>query len=795
MNASLLKARYTGLTSIALILLVLLVHCNYAKAENVKEKEEPQVIAARELLKRVTPGIADQFVLQIIPADNGKDVFELGSANGKIVLSGNNGVSIASAFNYYLKNYCNSLYSLWGDQMKLPASLPVVPKKVRVVNQKELRHFFNYCTTNYSGSWWNWDDWQKIIDFLAMNGINMPLNIIGTEAVWYHTLIEMGLSDLEARQYLAAPVYLNWQWMGNLEGTGGPLPKSWIDSHEKLGRQIMEREQSLGMTPIVHGFSGVVPRIFKKKFPGAKIDMKPEWGRGTFIGTATLDPMDPLFPNVAEKYLKQLVKRIGSSHLYITDPFHESNPPVTGDKYLQDVARSIDQTLLKVDPKAIWVTQDWTLRPQIIKSIPKDRLIIMSLTGGKCGEYMDWGYKFTVGQLNAFGAETFLHGPLTTAVENDFAKLRAKSANCVGTGLWMEGIEGAPANYHLMLDMSWENKAIDLQKWLTDYTTRRYGASSAAVEKANLELINSAYKRGSKAFSSIIASRPAIFPIKSGPASRTYEISGGLDKYVKAWMYLLEERNRFANSKGYQYDVVDLGRQVLSFLAQYYQRDIAIYLHRKDLANFRKSRDRFLVLIDDMDRLLGTNEHFLFGKWVADARAWGTTKEESDYYAKYAAIHPTLWGQDNWDYSRPNWFDYAWREWNGLVGTYYKHRWAFFLANVESQLEKGIVYQDISRDKWGRLEFRGDKTLNELADWEWAYGEKLPQMIAKPQGDPVKVAAEIFEKYKNVMLGLPAQGPEFGQLFKDAEINKQRTVVPVEEKIKAAIAKEPYIKN
>jgi len=797
MNGSLLKIKIKGLCLIVAVLLPLLMDCSTAKARALYSDPggSAQMNAAKALLERVAPGISGQFILRMIPSDHGKDVFELESANGKIVLSGNNGVSIASAFNYYLKNYCNCLYSLWGDQMKLPKTLPVIPKKVRVHNEKEFRHFFNYCTTNYSGSWWNWDDWQKIIDFLAMNGINMPLNIIGTEAVWYHTLIEMGLTDKEAREYLAAPVYLNWQWMGNLEGTGGPLPKSWIDSHEKLGRQIMEREQSLGMTPIVHGFSGVVPRIFKKKFPNAKIDMKPEWGRGSFIGTATLDPMDPLFPTIAKKYLSQLLKRIGSSHLYITDPFHESNPPVEGDVYLQEVARSIDKVLLEVDPKAIWVTQDWTLRPQIIKSIPKDRLIIMSLTGGKCDEYKDWGYRFTIGQLNGFGGETFLHGPLTTAVENDFAKMKAKSSNCVGTGLWMEGIEGDPANYHLMLDLNWENGAIDLQKWLAGYSSRRYGASSTSVEKSNLELTNSAYKRGSKAFSSIIASRPAIFPIKSGPASRTYEISGGLDKYVKAWMYLLEEKDRFAGSKGYQYDVVDLGRQVLSFLAQYYQRDIAIHLYRKDLANFRKSRDRFLTLIDDMDRLLGTNEHFLFGKWVSDARSWGTTKEESDYYAKYAAIHPTLWGQDNPDYSRPNWFDYGWREWNGLVGTYYKHRWEFFLKAVEKELEKGNIYQDGMRDKWGRLEFRGDKTLSELADWEWAYGEHLPEMISKPQGDAVKVAAEILEKYKKVLLGLPPVGPEFGKLFKEATINKERTIIPIDEKIKEAIAKAPYIKN
>jgi len=755
--------------------------------------EKSYVIATKALIKRVTPSIASEFELKIIPSADGKDIFEIESSSSKIVLSGNNGVSLASAYNYYLKNYCNAQYSLWGGQMSIPSTLPVVYDKVQIVNQRELRHFFNYCTTNYSGSWWDWKDWQKIIDFMAMNGINMPLNIIGTEAVWYHTLLKMGLSDLEARKYLAAPVYLNWQWMGNLEGSGGPLPKSWIDSHEVLGRKIMEREQSLGMRPIVHGFSGVVPRIFKEKFPNAKIDLKPQWGRGTFKGTATLDPMDPLFSKVAKEYLSQLVKRIGSSHLYITDPFHESKPPVPGDKYLQDVAKSIDKTLLEVDTKAIWVTQDWTLRPQIIKTIPKNRLIIMSLTGGKCNEYKDWGYKFTVGQLNAFGGETYLHGPLVNAAKNEFSLWNSKSKNCVGSGMWMESIEGSPANYHLMLDLIWEKDGVDLKKWLANYSTRRYGGFSESIIKANDELIKSAYKRGSRAYSSIIASRPAIFPIKSGPAQKPYEIAGGFDKYVNAWKYLLEDHVRFANSKGYQYDVVDWGRQVLSFLAQYYQRDIAIYLYRKDLVNFRKSRDRFLELMDDMDTLLGTNEHFLFGKWVADARRWGTTNEESDYYAKYAAILPTLWGQDNPEATRPNWMGYAWREWNGLVGTYYKHLWEVFYDSVEKELEQGKIYEDVFRDKWGRPEFRGDTLLNGMADWEWNYGENLPEMVEEPTGDPIATSIYLFKKYKNHLTNLPAKGPEFGKLFKQAVVKKNRTLLPIKEKIKEVLSGNPYI--
>jgi len=81
--------------------------------------------AARALIQRVIPKQAAHFTIEIIPADNGHDVFEVESAADKIVLRGNNTVSVASALNWYLKNECRCDIS-WhgGDQMNLPGPWP-----------------------------------------------------------------------------------------------------------------------------------------------------------------------------------------------------------------------------------------------------------------------------------------------------------------------------------------------------------------------------------------------------------------------------------------------------------------------------------------------------------------------------------------------------------------------------------------------------------------------------------------------------------------------------------------------
>lgn len=119
-----------------------------------------------------------------------------------------------------------------------------MPKPYRRVIEQEFRVYMNYCTHSYSAAWWNWDRWEYEIDMMALNGINMPLAITGTEAVWYATLLDLEFTDEEARDFLAGPAFLAWQLMTNLEHHGGPLPMSWIKSHEELGKKILERELS-----------------------------------------------------------------------------------------------------------------------------------------------------------------------------------------------------------------------------------------------------------------------------------------------------------------------------------------------------------------------------------------------------------------------------------------------------------------------------------------------------------------------------------------------------------------------
>jgi hypothetical protein len=119
--------------------------------------------ASLALIKRVVPQQAAAFTVESLPQ---KDVFEIESKQGKIILRGNNGVAVASALYYYLTEYAHCQITWNGTNLKLPVKLPVVPQKIKQATPYEYRYYLNYCTFNYSMSWWDWARWQQFFTLL-----------------------------------------------------------------------------------------------------------------------------------------------------------------------------------------------------------------------------------------------------------------------------------------------------------------------------------------------------------------------------------------------------------------------------------------------------------------------------------------------------------------------------------------------------------------------------------------------------------------------------------------------------
>ena len=510
-----------------------------------------------DLIRRALPGKESCFLLRemkVEEAATGQNCYCVSSEGEKIILSGDCVISLCMAFYAYLREECGVNLSWCGNrEIAVPEELPVPAVERRYAVPQQHRVYMNYCTFGYSALVWDWARWEKEIDFMAMNGVNMPLSIIGTQGVWFETLLEYGFTEREALAYLSGPAYWPWQLMTNLEGAMPPPDRRYVEQSISLGRKILERERSLGMTPIQQGYSGHVPRLFRQKFPQARIRETGGWCG--FPPTAQLDPLDPLFARFGLSLLKKQEELFGCGRYLACDPFHENSPSVKGKAYLSKVGRAIDELYRSFRPDSIWVMQSWSLRKAIVKAVPKERLLILDLNSARAkGTKGFWGYPYVAGELHNFGGKNSLHGDLEAAASFSYRKQQKKHPNLTGAGLFMEGINQNPLFYDLQFTMLTQAEGVNLQQWLADYAVRRYGSDEACLREALRLLRMSCYaaKTSDSERGSILCARPHWWIDRAAP-NDMIEIRYSNRMLLRALEKLLEAKR--AGKDGYAFDL------------------------------------------------------------------------------------------------------------------------------------------------------------------------------------------------------------------------------------------------
>jgi alpha-N-acetylglucosaminidase len=687
--------------------------------------------AAQALVRRLLPDHVENFVFEAIAPEAGRDVFELAAREAKVVIRGNTGVSMAMGLNWYLKEYCKCSVSLRGSNLDLPAELPAVDGIVRKVSWARHRYFLNYCCFGYSLPWWDWEQWERLIDYMALNGINAPLSVTGQEATWQAVCKRLGLGDEAVREFLAGPPYLPFGWMGCLDGWGGPLPQSWIDSHEELGRQILARQRELGMTPIQQGFTGHVPAALKTKYPNAKLHTI-RWIEWT---THLLDPLDPLFQKVADVFMQEQKERFGTDHMYAADTFIEMRPPSGDLKYLGNMSKAIYGGMAKNDPEAVWVLQTWIFlnqrnfwtQPRIaafLGAVTDEQMLCLDLA---CEDRPQWsrteafcGKPWLWCNVQNYGNTVFLGGGLDKNSTGLMAARRSpESGKLAGLGFVNEGLGYNPVAHDLMFEMAWRNGRVDINQWIKRYAGYRYGQASSDAERAWAALKDTVYAAPFRT-RSIIDHPPTLGPGRGAPYDNV--------RLAGAWRSLLDAADDLGQIDTYRFDLVNIARQVLSNHAATLQQGVVKGYNAKDADVFQKASDDFLQLMLELDELLGTRKEFLLGKNLEDAKRWGTTPEEKAILEWNARRVLTLWGQGRAI------DDYARKEWSGMIKGYYHARWKWCLSEIGKALKAKKTYD-------------GGTFQAELRKWMVAWSDEKEAYPAEPSGDSIAIAKRLWDKY------------------------------------------------
>ena len=744
------------------------------------------------------PGTAEKFTFILEPLqDSQAETFVIGREDGRVLIKGNSLSALTTGLGWFLNHHLKVNIS-WNSLNEGKPGQPYADlSNVEQVkadaetrsSDARYRYYLNYCTFGYSMTTWTWDRWQREIDWMALHGINMPLQIVGLEEVWrkFLTLEENGLrkynyTDEEAKAFVPGPAFTAWWGMNNLEGWGGTAPgtlnggtwdgaggvqdDAWYVRQQKLAKKILDRQRELGIHPVLPGFSGMVPVNFTEK-TGVPTDANGGKWAGGFQRPRIIDPTYEGFATIAADYYTCLKEVMGESQYYSMDPFHEGGAISSG-KYAE-AYRAIYDAMEAAKGGSQWVIQQWQWdgnQRKSINAVPAGRLIVLDLfsDGRPAFDHYN-GYAPQDAVFCAipnFGGRSGLMGRLNNLTDNYFS-YKAKYGSIKGIGAAPEAIEQTPVTYDLLFQLPWMGKKPDVKQWVREYATARYGTQNEEVAQAWELLRQSVLNYGADAIQGPVedvwGARPNLDARPASTWGKTLSHAGATytperrQMVIDAVYRLLAAGKSLRLKKGsvyesnYRYDLVEFVGAVMADYA--YELLLGIKSAKEAAgANFATDAtymarcDAFLALLADVDDFKGTNLNFRLGKWTQEARdaaaeVEGATTATADWYEfNNARTLITTWSSPN-----TNLNDYSYRSWQGLIKDFYLPRWKYFFDNGCKPANYGFF------------------------EWNWAHGmehsvgqtevstvrlgkkQKGYSYSPTPKGNTLKLARKLLDKY------------------------------------------------
>jgi len=670
---------------------------------NSAAKGSEAVTASRAMLTRLLADREKEFSLQWIPPENGHETYIVSASRGEVKVKGSSGVALCRGIYSYLRETGLGMVGWGGRRLQLPSQLPDLSER-RVVCPYQFIQYYNVCTYGYSTAFWNWERWERELDWMALHGITMPVAMEGQEAIWQRVWSEFGITQAELDRYFTGPAYLPWHRMGNIDYFEGPLPQGWIDQKRELQKRIITRMREFGMSPIVPAFAGFVPEAFKRVYPEAKTFTElwtaqmPRQSKSLI-----LDPnQSDLYKEIGARFIREYKHEFGPAEYYLADTFNEMKVPVgtEPDADLARFARSVYESILAGDSNAKWVMQGWLFRSDprfwsnrsiaaFLSSVPNERVVILDFANDsnadKKGvgptEDNGWndhaaffGKQWINGMILTFGGNNNVKGNLPLIASQPAQALASpKKGSLIGLGMDPEGIENNEVVYELMTDMGWSETQIDLDRWIPAYCRARYGGCPTAMTEAWRLLLASAYSwhpatNSPHYWNSRHAwqSRPRLDPVAYG---------------VDTTLQFHQAVNRFLDAAGDLRANVLYGNDLIELVAQSIGGRVDAQLRKACEAHKAgqiQTRDQCAKLAIDMllriDALMNLRMDRRLETWVDAAQSWARSPDEKSYYDRDSRRLITFWG---W----PDLNDYGSRVWSGLIRDYYAGRWrAFFDA-------------------------------------------------------------------------------------------------------------------
>jgi len=672
--------------------------------------------AAEGVLQRLMPLLAPQFTLALIDKPDHKDYFRVTGTAGHIHVEAATQPTLLFGVNWYLKYVAHLQVSTDGSQLGAAHLVLPAPKSpIEMPAIYPIRYALNENTDGYSSPYWSDDRWQHEIDVLALSGTNAILIERGTDLVLYQTFRDAGYPDEAIRKWIVEPAHQNWQLMGNMCCFEGPISKALMEKRAHSAQHLIAMLRNLGITPVFPGYYGIVPDDFATRNPGAHVITQGDWNGFTRPGW--LDPRDPHFAKLAESFYQHQRELYGDSTIYDMEVFQEGGD--AGDVPVSEGAKKIQQALEQAHPGATWLLMGWQKNPtpELLAALDTSHVLIADIEQGRNPrENRDeefHGASWLFGGLWEFGGRTTLGAPLFDYAVRLPRLARKDGSHIVGTALFTEGLDTNPLAFDLYTEMAWHTDFVDLPSWTKNYAMRRYGAEDVHAERAWQALLKSAY--GYRADTSVKDGEPdapSDSPFNAQPSltathAATWSAASlryNINQLKPALLELLQVAPELRTTETYQYDLVDVARQVLANQARVLLPQIKNAYESKDNEAFDRLTAEWLEDMHLQDTLLATNDHFLLGRWLSFVPPWASSPAEQAKLNYDARSILTTWGDRH--ASETGLHEYANRDWAGLTRDYYETRWQMYFDSLRKSMATGAPPAPIDwfafGDHWNR---------------------------------------------------------------------------------------------
>ncbi|KRZ50489.1 Alpha-N-acetylglucosaminidase [Trichinella nativa] len=731
-----------------------------------------QISAVQKLLNRINFGLADFYILEIdrTLSDNSEMVLVKSwkDVRNQTLIKGTSGVALAFGVNAHLRNMYDVHIAWDGIRVELPAIVSPPHKQMMFKSIGRYRYFGNVCTFSYSFAFWNWSRWEYFIDWMALNGINLPLAHVGNEVVWKSVFQDFGLTDEEIDQHFAGPGFLAWyKFEPFLQFWQGPLTETWHQDQLVLQKRILKRMVEFGMLPILPAFAGHVPDGFRRIFPTANLLSAKCWiFNSTYSCLKFVHPSDPLFLQIGKAYMQKLENYFGLFHAYSADPFNEMVPNTFDVMFLRNVSFAIYNVMLSVDPKSVWVLQSWMFlsserwlenenAKHFLTAVPTGSILVVDLYAEEYPLYEKfsgfYNQPFIWCMLHNFGGVQGLYGNLARINQKLADVSTVSNISMVGTGLSMEGIDQNYVVYQMALDRFWSpnNQKVDLAAWIVQYCIQRYGRLETNVISACKLLLNNVYCAEHIFFhcklNSVIDEDTRnwlknrflsndhhnIGILTLRPKFGMKEQGVGITKSIyTAWGAFLQSSRTCQESEIYINDLVELTKHALMLTgAKLYEQLQASYI-RKCGQEFLENAAAVEQILFDLEWISKTHSRSMLSKWIEIARANGKTAAQSDQLEENLRMQVTIWGPQG------EIVDYARKQWAALFSEYYLPRWRLFFAHL---------YADILQLETFNQTLLNNRLFHEI-ELPFAL-QKIPN-IDQPTGNTVVVSKILYNRYR-----------------------------------------------